>query len=283
MTEETTPAQLPALHAEPTTTLAVDSGLFGSLAAFETGQRMAKALSSSTLVPAEYQNNLANCMIALEYAQRAKMNVLAVVQNLNVIHGRPSWSSQFIAAAIASSGLFAPLRFEWRGTENSDDWACRAISKDLRTGDRLEGTWVGIKLAKDEGWYARSGSKWKTMPQQMMQYRATAFFGRIYASHILLGMPTADEVEDFIDVTPAPLARAAATVTADQITERSQQETKRARRKASAEDADVIPAQAVPKEPPPAEPASVTGLTQPEVGTEDPAPAPPVAPKRDFF
>jgi hypothetical protein len=32
----------------------------------------------------------------LEIANRMGMGIFQVMQNLNVIHGRPSWSSQFI-------------------------------------------------------------------------------------------------------------------------------------------------------------------------------------------
>ena len=84
---------------------------FASSSSFETAQRMAKALASSDLVPQTYKGNLANCIVALEVAQRTGSSALAVIQNLNIIHGRPSWSSQYIIAALNSCGRFSPLRF----------------------------------------------------------------------------------------------------------------------------------------------------------------------------
>ena len=44
--------------------------MFGSITAFEAGQRMAKVFATSTLVPESYHNNIGNCMIALNLAQR---------------------------------------------------------------------------------------------------------------------------------------------------------------------------------------------------------------------
>jgi hypothetical protein len=54
-------------------------------------------------------------------------------------------------------------------------------------------------MAKAEGWLTKTGSKWITMPELMLKYRAAAFFGRLYAPEVLMGMQTSEEV---IDITP---------------------------------------------------------------------------------
>lgn len=72
---------------------------------------------------------------------------------------------------------------------------CIAWTRD-KEGHELEGPAVSIQMAKDEGWYGRKGSKWKTMPELMLRYRAAAFFGRLYAPEILMGMKATDEIED---------------------------------------------------------------------------------------
>jgi hypothetical protein len=51
-------------------------------------------------------------------------------------------------------------------------------------------------MAVREGWYTKSDSKWKTMPEVMLRYRAAAFFGRLYAPEIMLGMHSSEEVVD---------------------------------------------------------------------------------------
>ena len=53
-----------------------------------------------------------------------------------------------------------------------------------------------MQMAKAEGWLDKSGSKWKTMPQQMLQYRAASFFARVFCPDILMGVQTADEIRD---------------------------------------------------------------------------------------
>lgn len=68
----------------------------------------------------------------------------------------------------------------------------------------FESTEISLQLAIDEGWLTRNGSKWQTMPDQMLVYRAAAFFGRVYAPELLLGMPSNDEVEDIFDARRDP-------------------------------------------------------------------------------
>lgn len=188
------PAQTQAI----TTTTSGDHALnaFAGADAFGVAQRMAKLLSSSSMVPQAYQNRVDNCVIALELASRTKASVFAVMQNLDIIHGRPSWRAQFLIATVNSCGLFTPLRYEWSGKPGTDTYGCRAVAKDRKTGEALVGTLITIALAKAEGWYSRNGSKWKTMPEQMLMYRAASFWTRAYAPDLSLGMQTREEVID---------------------------------------------------------------------------------------
>ena len=192
---------------------------FSSENAFVSVQRMAKALASSTLVPDVYRGeaNLGNCIIALELSQRIGASVMAVMQSMVPIHGKPTWSASFLIATVNSCGRFSPMRFRWVGKEGSDEWGCRAFAVERDSNLELVGALVTIAMAKVEGWYGKSGSKWKTMPEQMLQYRAGAFWCRTYAPEIALGMHTSEEVQDtpvaqqvvqsaVVDVTPTPPA-----------------------------------------------------------------------------
>ena len=171
---------------------------FSSENAFVSVQRMAKALASSTLVPDSYRGeaNLGNCIIALELSQRIGASVMAVMQSMVPIHGKPTWSAAFLIATVNSCGRFSPMRFRWVGKEGTDDWGCRAYAVEREGNLELIGALVTIAMAKAEGWYGKSGSKWKTMPEQMLQYRAAAFWTRAYAPEIALGMHTSEEIHD---------------------------------------------------------------------------------------
>lgn len=227
-----------AAATQPST--AVTTMGFGDLASFEFLQRAAKLFSSSSMVPTAYQavvtkgygdkqttevnhSALSNCVVALDMAQRMNANPLMIMQNLHIIEGRPSWSSQFIIAAINGCGKFSPLRFdvEWLdemdATYSTFEWVnrqkverkhtiriknarCVAWVLEKATGERLESAPVTMEMAVAEGWYGKNGSKWRSMPDLMLRYRSAAFFGRIYAPELLMGLPAAEELQDVIDV-----------------------------------------------------------------------------------
>lgn len=177
----------------------VRAGFFDA-AGFDLIQRVAKAFSSSTLVPAQYQNNVANCMIALNLAQRLKADELMVMQNLYIVHGNPGWSSKFLIASVNTCGRYSAMRYEWRGEPGSAEFGCRAWAIERETGERLDGAWVDWAMVRAEGWDKKNGSKWKTMPQQMFIYRAAAFWQRAYAPEISMGLSTQEELQDVVDI-----------------------------------------------------------------------------------
>lgn len=166
---------------------------------FEVQQRMAKMYATSTIIPDAYKGNIGNCVIAIDMAMRMNANPLMVIQNLYIVHGKPAFSSTFLIATINASGRFTPLRYEFKGKENTDSYACRAYAyeaSDKEHKDPLHGDWVSIEMAKKEGWFNKSGSKWSSMPNQMLRYRAAAFWQRVYCPEIAMGLMTAEEYQD---------------------------------------------------------------------------------------
>lgn len=161
---------------------------------FDHAQRVALMLSKSSLVPKEFQGNVQNVMIALEMANRIGASPLMVMQNLYLVHGKPSWSSTFIISAVNSNDKFEGLEYELSGEGESMSCYCWAYRKG--TKDKVVGPPVTMKMAKAEGWVDKNGSKWKTMPELMIRYRAATFFGRLYAPEVLMGFQTADEILD---------------------------------------------------------------------------------------
>lgn len=208
------PAPAPMVKAPPPppdTGGAID--VFASVGNFEAAQRMGRALATSTMVPEQYRgpDGVSNCLIALDIASRVRASVLMVMQNLDIIHGRPAWRAQFLIGSVNSCGRFTPIRFRFSGEPGTDAWACVAVAKDKATGEELVGTTITVDMARKEKWVDKSGSKWKTMPEQMLRYRAAAFWTRTYAPEIALGLPTVDEVIDVhgegvsVDVKPLPV------------------------------------------------------------------------------
>lgn len=164
-----------------------------SLKLFEHAQRVAVMLSKSDMIPKAYQNRVDNCMVAIEMATRNNSSPLMVMQNLHIIQGRPSWSSTYIIASINSSGRFSS-KLKFRNSGKDDDYGYEAYATEGDT--EVTGPKVTWKMVKAEGWLDKAGSKWKTMPELMFQYRAAAFFGRLHTPEIMMGMQTQDEAID---------------------------------------------------------------------------------------
>lgn len=158
--------------------------------------RTAKMLSGSGLVPENYRNSPENCLVAIDLSNRLGLSPIMVMQNLYVVKGKPSWSGSFCAAAVNGSGRFTPLEFIFVGEPGTPSHGCYARARRLNTGAVCISDTVTMQMAQREGWLNKPGSKWQTMPVQMMQYRAAAFFARVHCSDILLGIPTYEEVQD---------------------------------------------------------------------------------------
>jgi hypothetical protein len=129
------------------------------------------------------------------------------MQNLYVVHGRPAWSSQFLISCINASGKFSPLRYAMTGRRGEDSFGCVAWAVD-KGGERLEGPEVTIGTAKAEGWFQKNGSKWKTMPELMLRYRAATLFARLFAPELTMGIQTDEEIIDVSPVVTDPVRAA---------------------------------------------------------------------------
>jgi len=171
---------------------------FGDIESFKSGQRMAAMLAASDMVPDTFKGKIENCVIALEISNRIGANILAVMQNLYIVYGKPAWSSQFLISCVNASRRFTPLRYKMTGVKGTDSWGYIAWAKDT-DGEILEAPEVTIAMAKAEGWYSKNGSKWKTMPELMLRYRTATLFARLYAPELTMGIMTENEI---IDITP---------------------------------------------------------------------------------
>lgn len=186
---------------------------------FATMQRVCTMFASSELVPKMYRISpdnpkdkaIANCMIAIETASRIGASPLMVMQNMYIVHGQPAWSAKFLTATVNGCGRYYSIKYKLEklgiiknGDQSVENWQCIAYTSEKGSEEILESIPVTIEMAIAEGWYNRNGSKWKTMPKLMLQYRSVTFWTRAYAPELSMGIRSEDEVEDIIpyeDVT----------------------------------------------------------------------------------
>ena len=176
---------------------------------------------------------LGNCLVAIEVSNSVGLSITSVMQNADVINGKLRWSSKFQIGAVNYSRRFSPLRFNlknlgrikasyrekqgWNKSKNGfdfiersieiDNWECVAWayildSRGIPTSEVVQSIPVSMKMAVEEGWYSKDGSKWQgEMRFQMLQYRAGTFFAGIYAPDVIMGMgKSVEDYRDAIDV-----------------------------------------------------------------------------------
>lgn len=170
--------------------------VFTSLASFKDCYMIGKYFSESNLVPQAYQKKPMDCAIAVDIANRMGVSPMFVMQNLWVVRGVPSWSGQACMGIIKACGRYKNVKYNMIGEKGKDTFGCYVSAIEIATGDEVDGAEVTIGMAKAEGWYGKSGSKWQTMPDIMARYRAATFFARLYCPNELMGFRVEGEAED---------------------------------------------------------------------------------------
>ena len=185
-----------------TTEGALAPGMFDSIEQMTAALTVAEKVSQSNILPDTFKGKPGDVLIALDMAQRLRMNPLHVMQGIVIVHGRPTFSGQFYASLIKASGEF--VKYDYEEKEENEtvkevggrkNRACRIVAV-RPNGEKVAGPWVDYKMAVKDGWATRSGSKWQTMPDLMLRYRAASFFVRTCCPDACMGLRDEFEQED---------------------------------------------------------------------------------------
>ncbi len=165
-------------------------------------------LSRSSLIPEHFRGRPENVLLAMEIAQNMDIPFLTICRNLYEIKGRPAWNTSFLIATLNRSKKFGIVKYNMVGQDSKmiDDLGCRAYATSLLEQEVVYGPLVTVKMAKDEGWYGRKGSKWPNMPELMLMYRAAGFFVRLFAPEVSHGFYSVDEAMDIPAASMVPFA-----------------------------------------------------------------------------
>ena len=176
---------------------------------FELEQRKAKAFVATDFFPAHLRKGdkeatIGAALIVLDLAQRMNLGALEVAQSIYIIHGKPSFETKFLVARLNSSGL---LKGRLNTILSPDGQSAHCEAVDAQTGQLLRGTTITMDMARREGWLSKNGSKWQTMPELMMKYRAQSFFINEFFPEVKYGLKTSDEAEDINEIKETPKAK----------------------------------------------------------------------------
>jgi hypothetical protein len=116
-----------------------------------------------------------------------------------IVGGKLGLAAELAIELANASGRFrGPIRFKLHG--EGDQRACTA-SAILMDGETVENT-VTYAMAKADGW--AKNTKWQSLRDQMLQYRAGVFLARLYAGGSMGGMHTREELEDVVAARRLP-------------------------------------------------------------------------------
>ena len=155
---------------------------------------LARVICNAGIIPDAYKGKPADCMIAIDMANRMNVSPLMVMQSLYVVKGKPSWSGQACMSFIQAHPDFTDVRPVYVENANTHDKGCYISAKRTSDGSVVKGVMVTIEMAKAEGW--TKNQKWQNMPDLMLAYRASAFFARVYCPAVLMGVSVEGEIED---------------------------------------------------------------------------------------
>ena len=219
---EFTPNPIAAPTVRPT--VGGSPSVFDNYATFQQVFEMSRALSKSCFVPAAFRGSPESCVIAIDLARRLGVSPLTLFPHLYVVDSKPAFSTQFLITLVNRSGLFNRLEWEsgtdgeatvqvflrWnektKETETTTEkvpnvWAVAKLV-ERRTNKEYKSPRVDMNFANANGWFAKRGSKWRTMPEIMAAYRAASILIKRVCPELTLGLEFAEDVADSVNDVP---------------------------------------------------------------------------------
>jgi hypothetical protein len=144
---------------------------------------LAKAFAESKMVPEQFKKSVGDCYIAVNLANRYRMDPWTLMQEMYIVSGKPMMSGK-LSIAILNNSLADPLRPEYSGAGED-----RTIVLTGRPEGEEKPLSVELKV-KDA---KTANEQWKKNPDQMLMYAGARMWGRRYAPDILLGIVFDDE------------------------------------------------------------------------------------------
>lgn len=150
--------------------------------------------AEASIVPDHYRGKKGDIFISVQTAHRLNLDPMSVMQGTYVIHGKLGMTSAFAISLANTSGLLkGGITYKVEGSDSELRVTAKATLK--ASGEEISYT-IGMKEAKAEGWTDKKGSKYKTMPELMLRYRAATLLIRTHIPQVLNGMRMTEELED---------------------------------------------------------------------------------------
>ncbi len=154
---------------------------------------VARLMAGASLVPVHLRDKPSDCFLIVSQAVRWGLDPFAVAQCSYVTKGKVGYEGKLIAAIVNTHPKMAGnLRYEFFGGEKGIDTKGVRVYGKLRgeAAERMiEGTYLEWATSGD-------GTKWPSMPDQMLTYRGARVWARRHLPEAVLGLASIDEIKE---------------------------------------------------------------------------------------
>lgn len=141
-------------------------------------------------IPAHLQKSQSDCFAIVVQAAQWGMSPFSVAQKTHLVNGVLGYESQLVNAAIQASGAIkGRFHYEYKGDIPNVSCRVGAIIKDEQ--DITWGEWLSAATVT-----TKNSPLWKTNPKQQLAYLQVKNWARLYCPGAILGVYSADELED---------------------------------------------------------------------------------------
>lgn len=174
-------------------------GMLGNPEQLHAAMEFAGMLAQSQLVPVDYRNNPANCLVAIQMGFEVGLAPMQAMQNIAVINGRPSMWGDAVLALVKSHPSFLDINEEMI---EGKDGKCAGYRCTLKRHGHRD---IVRSFTTDDAAQAgllRKKGPWEQYPQRMLQMRARSWAVRDQFPDVLRGLSFREEAIDITPVAP---------------------------------------------------------------------------------
>lgn len=154
--------------------------------------KYSEILAGSTIIPSHYRGKTSDVFVAVQTAYRMNLDPMMVMQGTYIFQGRLGMYTSFAISLANSSGILqGGIHYKLEGSD--EDLKVTAFSTIKANGQEISYT-IGMKEAKAEGW--TKNTKYSSLPELMLRYRAATLLIRTHIPEVLNGMHTVEELRD---------------------------------------------------------------------------------------
>ncbi|MEV0247920.1 hypothetical protein AB0H76_15110 [Nocardia sp. NPDC050712] len=163
-------------------TSAMVVSLQDQVAALDAAYRLAQSLCKTTFAPKDYRGKPQDGAVAILFGQKLGLDAVQSLQNVIVIHGKPSLEARTMRAVLLAHGHKV-----WTVETTAERAVVRGRRADADSDEQDEESVWDMERVRKAG-YEKRNEKYRTEPTNMLYARALAETCRRTAPELLIGI-----------------------------------------------------------------------------------------------